>query len=110
MDSSRIKEEIKGILAIVAGLIILISLISHSPWDRSLFTESRELNNLLGSFGAQLSELLLQFIGYASFIIPVILLIAGIKMVMGKSVHHRYVIFFGALVLLIIASSSILPK
>ncbi len=108
MDSSRIKEEIKGILAIVAGLIILISLVSHSPWDRSLFTESKELNNLLGSFGAQLSELLIQFIGYTSYIIPVVLLIAGIKMVTGKSVHHKYIIFFGALILLIIASSSVI--
>ena len=107
MDS-RIKEEIKGILAIVAGLIILISLISHSTWDQSLFTKSKELNNLLGSFGAQLSELFLQFIGYASYIIPAILLIAGIKMVVGQSVHHRYIVFFGALVLLIIAFSSII--
>jgi S-DNA-T family DNA segregation ATPase FtsK/SpoIIIE len=108
MDSSRIKEEIKGILAIVAGLIMLISLISHNSWDQSLFTKSGELNNLLGSFGAQLSELLLQFIGYASYIIPAILLIAGVKMVVGQSVHHKYIIFFGALVLLIIASSSII--
>ena len=107
MDS-RIKDEIKGILAIVAGLIILISLISHSPWDQSLFTKSGELNNLLGSFGAQLSDLLLQFIGYASYIIPVVLLIAGIKMVVGQSVHRKYIIFVGALVLLIIALSSII--
>ncbi len=87
---------------------MLISLISHSSWDESLFTKSGELHNLLGSFGAQLSELLLQFIGYASYIIPAVLLIAGIKMVVGQSVHHTYIIFFSALVMLIIASSSII--
>jgi len=104
----RIKDEIKGILAIVAGLIILISLISHGFWDQTLLTRSGELNNLLGSFGAQLSDLLLQLIGYASYIIPAVLLIAGIKMVIGQSVHHKYIIFVGALVLLIITSSSII--
>ena len=61
---SRIKDEIKGILAVLTGLIIFISLISHNPWDKSFATHSPELHNLLGRFGSNLSEIMIQAIGY----------------------------------------------
>ncbi|KPK29424.1 MAG: hypothetical protein AMK70_15875 [Nitrospira bacterium SG8_35_1] len=105
--SSRIKEEIKGILAILAGLVTIISLASHNSWDQSLFTNSTEMNNLLGRFGSELSEFLLQFIGYASYIIPVVLISSGVRLALGKSVHQKYLIFFTSLALLILSSSAV---
>jgi len=76
---SRIKEEIKGVLAILAGLIITISLLSNNDWDRSFSSRSGELNNLLGQFGSNLSDILFQAAGLASYIIPAILVIYGLR-------------------------------
>jgi S-DNA-T family DNA segregation ATPase FtsK/SpoIIIE len=105
---SRIKDEIRGILAILAGLIILISLISHNPWDRSFSTSSPQLKNLLGSFGSSLSDLLLQAVGYASYIFPAVLIIAGIRKVFGKTSHKNFILFIAALAVLIVSMSSLL--
>ena len=91
--SSRIKDEIKGILAILAGLVVAISLISHNPWDQSFSTQSPELKNLLGRFGSNLSDFLLQAIGFASYLIPLILIITGVRKVLGKSSQQRQTIF-----------------
>jgi S-DNA-T family DNA segregation ATPase FtsK/SpoIIIE len=106
--SSRIKDEIKGILAILAGLVVAISLISHNPWDQSFSTQSPELKNLLGRFGSNLSDFLLQAIGFASYLIPLILIITGVRKVLGKSSQHRQTIFIISFALLILSSSSLL--
>jgi S-DNA-T family DNA segregation ATPase FtsK/SpoIIIE len=105
---SRIKEEIIGILAIAAGLVVIISLISHNPWDRSFSTDSPELKNLLGRFGSILSDLMMQAIGLASYLIPFILIITGVKKVLGKSAQHRKAVFIILFVLLILSTSSLL--
>ena len=107
MDN-RIKDEIKGILAILAGLIVFISLISHHAWDRSFFTNSQKLQNMLGSFGSNLSDLLLQSIGYASYLIPVVLIITGLKKVFGKAEHQNQLIFIVSFIFLILSTSSLL--
>ncbi|MBI4683067.1 MAG: DNA translocase FtsK 4TM domain-containing protein [Nitrospirae bacterium] len=105
---SRIKEEIIGILAIAAGLVLVISLISHNPWDKSLSTDNPELKNLLGRFGSIVSDLLMQGIGLASYLVPLILIITGVRKVLGKSSQHRNSIFIILFVLLIISTSSLL--
>jgi len=105
---SRIKDEIKGIIAILAGLIVFISLISHSPWDQSFFTSSPKLQNMLGRFGSNLSEVLLQAIGHASYLIPLVLIITGIRKVFGRAGHHNQLVFLTAFVFLIISTSSLL--
>jgi S-DNA-T family DNA segregation ATPase FtsK/SpoIIIE len=105
---SRIKDEIKGILAILAGLVVFISLISHSPWDQSFFTNSQKLQNMLGSFGSNLSDILLQSIGHASYLIPAVLAITGVKRVFARSGHHNRVVFSVAFIFLIVATSSLL--
>ncbi len=106
--SSRIKDEIKGILAILAGIIIVISLISHNPWDQSFSTRSPELKNMLGSLGSNLSDFLLQAIGLAAYLIPVILIITGIRKILGSPVQHRQVVFIISFILLILSASSLL--
>ncbi len=108
MEGSRIKDEIKGILAILAGLVVLISITSHSPWDSSFFTNSREVHNMLGRFGANLSAILLQSIGYAAYLIPATFIITGIKMLFGKSEQKNRLTFIAAFVFLILATSSLL--
>ncbi|RJQ15023.1 MAG: DNA translocase FtsK [Nitrospiraceae bacterium] len=107
--SGRIKEEIAGILTIVAGLIVIISLLSHNPWDQSVFTHnSFELKNWLGRFGANLSDILLQTVGYSSYIVPAILLLYGTRKVLGRAINRRSFVFIGMGVLLMVSTSSLL--
>lgn len=110
--SGRIKEEITGVLFVLIGLVIFLSLISHNPWDPSFFThttpESRELKNLLGLFGSYLSDTLLQIMGFSVYILPLILGIYGIKRIIGRGIKHRPSLFILAILILILSISSIL--
>ncbi len=103
---SRIKDEIIGLLAILAGLTVIISLISYNRWDQSFFTHSAELKNLLGSFGSNLSDIMFQSIGLASYIFPAIFFLYGAKKVFGKTTNQRLRVFIGATVILILSASS----
>jgi S-DNA-T family DNA segregation ATPase FtsK/SpoIIIE len=106
--SRRIKEEIIGVLAIAAGIVIIISLISHNEWDHSFSTDSPELKNLLGRFGSYVSDLLLQVIGLTSYIIPVVLILSGTSRVLGRQAQQRQALFIITFVLLILSVSSLL--
>jgi S-DNA-T family DNA segregation ATPase FtsK/SpoIIIE len=106
--ASRIKEEIIGVLYILAGLVVLFSLISHNSWDVSLSTRSPELRNLLGIFGSYLSDFLLQAIGFSAYVFPLILIVGGVKKIIGKVEKQRTLIYIGVFALLILSTSSLL--
>ncbi|MBI5665408.1 MAG: DNA translocase FtsK 4TM domain-containing protein [Nitrospirae bacterium] len=106
--SSRIKEEIIGVLAIATGIVIIISLVSHNSWDRSFSTDSPELKNLLGRFGSYVSDLLLQVIGLTSYIVPVVLMLSGIRRVLGRPAPQRRSLFIISFILLVLSVSSLL--
>lgn len=106
--SSRIKEEIKGILSVLTGLVIAISLISHDPWDQSLFTHSSELKNLLGRLGSNLSDILLQSFGYASYLFPFLLIVTGIRKIMGSTVQRNLLLLIAAFIVVVFSTSSVL--
>ena len=108
MDGSRIKEEITGILASLAGLLIVISLVSHNPWDQSVTTQSPELENLLGSFGSNMSDILIQGIGYGAYIIPAVLIFYGLRKILGKAPRLSRLVFAGALFFLLLSAASLL--
>jgi S-DNA-T family DNA segregation ATPase FtsK/SpoIIIE len=67
-----ISVEIKGMLLGATGLFLMIALISYKADDFSFntFSSDHTVKNLGGSFGAQLSDLLLQLFGLASYAIP----------------------------------------
>lgn len=106
--ASRIKEEIFGVLYILAGLVVLFSLISHSAWDTSFSTKSPELKNLLGLLGSYLSDLLLQAIGFSAYVFPLILAVSGVKKILGRAEKQRTFIYIGVFILLIFSASSLL--
>lgn len=107
MDRGRIKDEIKGVLAILAGLIVTISLISHYQWDQSLSTYSTDLHNLLGRFGSYLSDIMFQSVGISSYIFTLILFIYGYKKIRGKEISHRLPVLIFTVTILVISTSSL---
>ncbi|NVN98973.1 MAG: DNA translocase FtsK 4TM domain-containing protein [Geobacteraceae bacterium] len=77
MDDQTVKKEkltveIKGMLLAAAGLFLLISLLSFKADDFSFntFSSDHTVRNFGGRFGAQLSDLLFQLFGMASYAIP----------------------------------------
>ena len=108
--TGRIKDEVLGILSVVLGIVILISLISHSPWDLSPFTyppKEDAIRNLLGPFGSYLSDILLQGIGFTAYAVPVILSVYGVRRILNKERKPRRIASAGA-ILLILSLSSLL--
>jgi len=68
----KLTVEIKGMLLGAAGLFLLIALLSFKADDFSFntFSSDHVVRNLGGRFGAQLSDLMLQLFGLASYAIP----------------------------------------
>lgn len=86
-SSSKIKRkrrirvsEIVAILFLFLGLFIFISLISYDSTDPSWANAApadQEVHNYAGRVGASLSEALLQFLGFGSFLLPFALIYIG---------------------------------
>ncbi|MEW6109609.1 MAG: DNA translocase FtsK 4TM domain-containing protein [Nitrospirota bacterium] len=99
----RIREEVTGIISILGGIYLGLSLYSYSKWDPSLFTFTRTTaKNYGGIAGAYISDFLITLTGLSSFSIPVFLIVYGIKRLLGKKPHRIYL--FGA-VLFVFSSS-----
>ena len=78
--------EIFGFLVFFAGLILLVSLISHSPEDPNfIFPDNREIKNLLGVRGSYISDLFFQSIGLISYLFSITLIFTGINIFIGKN-------------------------
>ncbi len=66
--------EIGGVTSILLSLFIFISVVSYSSFDPSIFNlNNYEIKNIGGYLGANVSEILIQFFGYSSILICVIL-------------------------------------
>jgi S-DNA-T family DNA segregation ATPase FtsK/SpoIIIE len=78
----RLHREIWAVVISLAALLIAISLISYDVNDRSLNTPSGALNtrNWGGFIGAFLADLLFQGLGFASYLVPIFLCAAAIRM------------------------------
>lgn len=104
----RIKEEIVGVVSVLGGFYIFISLITHYIRDPVLFFRTTEppetVRNLGGVFGAYISGWLIILFGFAAFIIPLLMVAFGIRRILGKERHKIYL--FGGI--LFIISSSLL--
>ncbi|MBI4654601.1 MAG: DNA translocase FtsK 4TM domain-containing protein [Nitrospirae bacterium] len=104
----KIKNEISGILSILLGIVILLSLLTHTHWDPSPFTypnKVSDIKNLLGPFGSYLSDILLQTIGLSSYVIPAILSIYGLRRILNKGAKQRVFVVIGVAVLILSLSS-----
>ncbi|MBI4838214.1 MAG: DNA translocase FtsK [Nitrospirae bacterium] len=106
--AEKIKDEISGILAVILCLVILISLLSHNPWDPSIFThlpKNESIRNLLGPFGSYLSDILLQVSGFTAYVIPAALAVYGARRLLKKEKKPRLIASSGVVVLVLSLSA-----
>jgi S-DNA-T family DNA segregation ATPase FtsK/SpoIIIE len=87
----KLAKEIKGILLGAAGVFILVTLVSFNAGDRSFNSYSSEtvIRNLGGRFGAQLSDLLLQLVGLAAYLLPATLLFLAYLLLRFKEIRWK---------------------
>ena len=77
-DANRRLNEFIGLLLATISVLVGLSLISFNPEDPS-FNISRnpdfpeKVHNFIGTLGAYVSDLFLQMLGFASFLVPVML-------------------------------------
>jgi S-DNA-T family DNA segregation ATPase FtsK/SpoIIIE len=78
--------EALGVVLLSASLILGLSLISHTPGDPSFFTHagSGSAHNLVGRFGATLSDGFLQLFGLGSYVIAIFGGWLGIRRLFGR--------------------------
>jgi len=104
----RIKEEVTGVISVLGSIYLFLSLATYHIKDPVLFFRTTEppepIRNLGGIVGAHISGWCIILIGIAAFLIPLLLVIYGIKRLIGKEGHKIYL--FGSL--LFVFSSSLL--
>ncbi|MDB4613321.1 DNA translocase FtsK 4TM domain-containing protein, partial [Candidatus Pelagibacter sp.] len=77
--------EIFGILIFLIGLMLLISLFTHSPEDPNfIFPENTQIKNLLGFKGSFTSDLFFQSVGLISYLISFTFIFTGINIFRTK--------------------------
>lgn len=78
MVDKRKKQEILGVFIAFMGIVILLSFASYNPSDPTLFnfrpSSKLEIKNWMGLFGAHIARVSYTFLGFASFVFPLILL------------------------------------
>ncbi|OFW82800.1 MAG: hypothetical protein A2018_00115 [Alphaproteobacteria bacterium GWF2_58_20] len=99
----RRMAELWGGLVLLLGFGLLLALASYHPEDPSFNTASREpVHNLLGLFGAGLSDFLVQSFGLAATLLPVAVAVWGLRILRHQGVSY----FTARLVLLMVALAS----
>ena len=103
-------NEVRGVILIAIGLMILASLIRFDRLDLPFYTSTpnNPPQNLLGIFGAYLGGVVIFLFGrFTSFIIPLLVLSLGVKFFRHQPPYLSIARILGMFVLLISISSLI---
>jgi S-DNA-T family DNA segregation ATPase FtsK/SpoIIIE len=102
-------NEIKGVILIAVGLILLASLVSFSPFDLKFYTSHPNIppKNLIRTFGAYLAGALLFLFGWPAYLIPLYVLFLGIRWFRQEDSDLRLPKIIALLVLLLSISSMV---
>jgi DNA segregation ATPase FtsK/SpoIIIE, S-DNA-T family len=89
---NRRLNELVGFLLCVSALLLFLALASYSPLDPSLnsasvLTGSHAARNWIGILGAYLSDIILQFWGVGSFLLPIFLGMLGVRWFRSRAVQ-----------------------
>ncbi|HEX7484627.1 MAG TPA: DNA translocase FtsK [Vicinamibacterales bacterium] len=99
---SRRVSEFLGVVLFAAALIWLIALVTYEPSDPTWFFNAGAQGapaNFIGRVGAFLAELSYELCGYASYLIPVVLGIAGLNLFWCRAIDAVYTKIVGAVLL-----------
>jgi S-DNA-T family DNA segregation ATPase FtsK/SpoIIIE len=86
-------DEVAGLLLLLFTAITISALASYNSADPTWFQSQpfmQRATNWTGRVGATLAELLLQLLGTAAFLVPVVLAVTGWNRFRGKSVASSY--------------------
>jgi DNA segregation ATPase FtsK/SpoIIIE, S-DNA-T family len=89
---NRRLNELVGFLLCVSALLLFLALASYSPLDPSLnsasiLTGSHTARNWIGICGAYLSDIILQFFGVGSFLLPIFMAMLGARWFRSRAVQ-----------------------
>jgi DNA segregation ATPase FtsK/SpoIIIE, S-DNA-T family len=104
---SRRVSEVVGVGCFASALIWLIALASYDPNDPVWFfsTGADAPANFVGRVGAFLAELSFQLLGYGSYVLPAIIVVAGWHYFWCRAVDAAYTKLTGAALVLASASA-----
>lgn len=106
-ELKRIKQEIIGVVSILGGIYLALSIATYSEWDPSIFVFTTfPARNYGGIVGSYIADFMISGVGLSVFALPVALFIYGLKKLLGKEGHRIYIIG----VVLFIVSSSMLAS
>ncbi len=103
------RKEIIGILLFFLVVFTLVSLLSFSPEDPSVFHNagvSGNIGNIFGMFGAQVAGILVGLFGLGAFWTPVLLLFSSMHF-FGKAPGRTLILLVAGGVLLVITTGSL---
>ena len=103
-------NEVKGVVLIAIGLMVLLSLLRFDRLDLSFYTSFPNVptKNLLGIFGAYLGHIIVFLIGRpASFLAPLLILLLGVQFFRQQGLYPGLPRILGILILFISVSSFI---
>ncbi|MDD5730146.1 MAG: DNA translocase FtsK [Candidatus Omnitrophica bacterium] len=100
-------NEIKGVIFVALGIIVLASLVSFTPYDLKFYTTHPNIppKNLIRTFGAYLAGGLFFLLGWTAFLVPVLILWFGVRLFKQEPPSLRLPRLLGILVFLISLSS-----
>ena len=79
--------EIFGMAILIAGILLLVSLISFSPDDPNfIFPNNTEIENILGFRGSFTADIFFQSFGMIALLIPVSFIVTGINIIINKKI------------------------
>jgi len=82
--------EFFGILMLVVGAFLFVSIVTYSPGDPNFIysPENAEIKNIGGFYGSVISDLLLQSLGLISFFLALNFFAWGIKIIAEKKINN----------------------
>jgi S-DNA-T family DNA segregation ATPase FtsK/SpoIIIE len=109
-------NEIIGVLLVTGAILVLLSLVSYHPTDPSLdWIASPDLHpksqNYIGMAGSYTADLLIQTLGFSSFLLPLVLLVVGWRWFRSTQIETPLLKLFGLCLLMFSLSTlaAILP-
>jgi len=92
---SRRLQLIIGVIAILGGIYLAISLFSHDKWDNSFSTlSSKSVSNYGGVAGAYISDIMFSLFGLSGYLIPIFIIIYGLRRMLNKEKSLIYLMGF----------------